>query len=124
MHELLWFVGGALTYQLLVRILRIVQIYMFFLEIHTHMLIMLDAASQDLDTAVSLKKDLIQESGLEQEQTKLITIADEQAIDIWRATTVLKIQKFIPNAFKSTLKYENWDELKKYLNEILKDDRQ
>ena len=51
MYELLWFIGGAITYQLLSRILKVAQLYIFFQEVHMHALLMLDAAAQDIETA-------------------------------------------------------------------------
>ena len=123
MYELLWFVGGALAYQFLTKTLKIAQLYMFFLEVHTHMLLMLEAASQDLEAAVDLKKELFEESGIEQDQITLINNADKQAVVTWRTTTVFKIQKFIPSSFRPAIEYNNWNELEKYLSSILKDER-
>jgi hypothetical protein len=120
MYELLWFVGGALTYQLLAKMLKVTQIYMFFQEIHVHMLMMLDAASQDIEAAIDLKKQLIQDSMIGEEEVKLINLADERAIEAWRLSAILKIQSFIPGTFKDAVQYNNWDELKKYLNSIMK----
>jgi poly-gamma-glutamate capsule biosynthesis protein CapA/YwtB (metallophosphatase superfamily) len=120
MTELLWFVGGALTYQILIKILGISQIYVFFQEVHAHMLMMLDAAAQDLDTAVELKADMLEEAHMEREQIDFIKNSDEQAVEIWKTTTVFKIQKFIPSTLKSAIRYDNWDEMQKYLRDILK----
>jgi hypothetical protein len=120
MYELMWFVGGALIYQLLAKTLKVAQIYMFFQEIHIHALMMLEAASQDLDAARELKAQLINESELEKEQVDLINTADEQAIETWRVSAVFKIQHFIPGAFRDTIKYDTWDGLKKHLKNTLK----
>jgi len=120
MYELMWFVGGALTYQLLTKILRIMQIFMFFQEIHVHMLMMLESVSQDLDEAMDFKSEMMKESALEKEEVKLITIADKQIIETWRALAVFKMQNFIPGAFKKEVKYDNWNELQKYLSDTIK----
>jgi len=120
MAELLWFLGGALVYQMLIKVLRISQLYVLFQEIHAHTLLMLDSASQDLETAVQLKMETLEASAVEQDQVKLINHADKQAVETWRTTTVIKIQQFVPNVFKSAIKYDNWNEMKKYLRDILK----
>lgn len=120
MVEFLWFVGGAAVYQLLTRILRITQLYMFFQEIHVHTLMMLDAASQDLETAIQLKAELLEDSDLEQVDINFVKHADEQAIETWRTTTIIKMQTYIPGVFKSAVKYDSWNEMKKYLRDIIK----
>jgi len=121
MVELLWFLGGAVTYQLLAKLLRIAQIYVFFQEIHAHILIMLDAASKDLETAVELKKELIQDCDLEEGEAELIISADTRAINTWKVTAIYNILKNVPAAFKSTVNYDNWNQMQNYLNKILKD---
>lgn len=121
MYELLWFLCGAITYQSLAKLLKIVQIYLFFQEVHAHTLIMLDAASKDLETAIELKKELIQDCSLEEGEVELITTADMYAIDVWKTTAIYKIRKHIPGAFKDTADYDNWSEMQSYLSKILKD---
>jgi hypothetical protein len=120
MYELLWFIGGALVYQLLSRMLKIIQIYMFFQEIHVHILMMLKAASHDLDTVVDIKATMMEELDLEEGQMELINSTDKQIVETWRATTIFKLQSFVPNVFKTSVKYHNWDEMKKYLSDVLK----
>jgi hypothetical protein len=120
MIEFLWFAGGAVVYQLLIKLLRITQLYMFFQEIHVHALMMLDAASQDLETAVQLKSELLEESSLEEEDLAIIFDSDEQAIKTWKTTAIVKMHAFIPNAFKSSIKYDDWNGMKKYLRDIIK----
>jgi len=123
MYELLWFVGGALIYQLLAKMFKIVQVYMFFQEIHVHILMMLEAAAQDLDDIVDIKLTMMEDLCLEEEQIKLLNITDKQIVDTWRATSVFKLQKFVPSMFKDTVEYGNWDEMKKYLADVLKNER-
>ena len=123
MYELLWFVGGALTYQLLAKMLKIVQVYMFFQEIHIHMLMMLKAVAQDLDTVMDLKATAMEELDLEEDQAVLLKKTDRQIIDTWRATAVFKLQKFVPGLFKTAVEYDNWDEMKEYLADVLKNER-
>ena len=120
MAEFLWFTGGALVCQILIKILRISQLYMFFQEIHAHSLLMLEAASQDLETAAQLKAELLEDSELEQADISFVRKADEQAIDTWKTTSVVKLQMYVPDAFKQTIKYDSWDEMKKYLRDIIK----
>jgi len=120
MAELLWFLGGAAAYQILTKVLRISQLYMFFQEVHAHTLIMLESASQDLESAVQLKMEMLEASNVEQDQIKLINHADNQAVETWRTMTIVKIQRFIPKVFKDAIKYDNWKEMKKYLHDILK----
>ena len=120
MAEFLWFIGGAIVYQLLIKILRISQLYMFFQEIHVHALMMLDAASQDLETAVQLKAELLEDSGLEETETVLIADSDEQAVKTWKTTAIIKMQAFVPEVFKPSIKYNNWNEMKNYLRDIIK----
>ena len=123
MYELLWFIGGALIYQLLAKMFKIVQVYMFFQEIHMHILMMLDAAAQDLDDIVNIKLTMMEDLCLEEEQIKLLNITDKQIVDTWRATSVFKLQKFVPNMFKDAVEYGNWDEMKKYLADVSKNER-
>ena len=120
MVEFLWFVGGAIAYQLLAKLLRVSQLYIFFQEVHVHALLMLDAASQDLETAVQLKTELLEESSLEKEDIALILGTDEQAVNAWKAAAIVNMQTFIPSLFKPSIKYNNWREMKNYLRDIIK----
>ena len=101
MVEFLWFAAGAIAYQLLAKLIRVSQLYIFFQEVHVHTLLMLDAASQDLETAVQLKTELLEESSLEKEDIALILGSDEQAIDSWKAAAIANMQTFVPSLFKA-----------------------
>tara|TARA_R110000824_G_scaffold1643_7_gene8165 strand:+ start:809 stop:1174 length:366 start_codon:yes stop_codon:yes gene_type:complete len=120
MYELLWFIGGAITYQLLSRILKVAQLYIFFQEVHMHALLMLDAAAQDIETAQEIKASLIKECDLEKGDAELIDLADRESIRLWKTTTVIKLQRAIPNAFKTEMQYNTWAELENYLKQIKK----
>jgi len=69
MAELLWFLGGALVYQMLIKVLRISQLYVLFQEIHAHTLLMLDSASQAHGTASNQKKGITQGTEIGPERT-------------------------------------------------------
>ena len=120
MYELLWFVGGALTYQILARILRVTQLYLFFQEIHVHALLMLEAVSEDLETAKEIKSSLVKECDLQEKEVELINVADEEAIKLWKQSAIVKVQRYVPNIFKPAISYDSWNGLKKYLKEIKK----
>jgi len=120
MYELLWFAGGALTYQILARMLRIAQLYLFFQEIHVHALLMIEAVSEDLETAKEIKHELAKECGLQEKEVELVNLADEEAIKLWQQSVVVKVQRCTPNVFKPAIKYDTWNGLKKYLKEIKK----
>ena len=115
MYELLWFVGGALTYKILTRILQITQTFLFFQEIHMHALIMLDAISKDLEEAKKIKLNLIKDA-ISQEEIKLITFIDGEVINIWKESAVNNMRLFVPEAFQSAIEYKTWDELIKHLH--------
>jgi len=120
MYELLWFIGGALTYQILARMLRIAQLYLFFQEIHVHALLMLEAISEDLETAKELKFSLAKECNLQEKEVELINLADEEAIKLWQQSVVIKVQQYVPSAFKPAIQYDTWNGLKRYLKDIKK----
>tara|TARA_R110000824_G_scaffold150209_7_gene320758 strand:+ start:1348 stop:1710 length:363 start_codon:yes stop_codon:yes gene_type:complete len=120
MYELLWFVGGALTYKVLAKLLRLIQLYLFFQEIHMHMLIMLEAISKDLESACEIKSFLLKDSEFPEDEVDKISGIDQLAILAWKENTVKKLQKFSPGPFKHVMQYNSWSELEKYLDEIRK----
>ena len=118
MYELIWFVGGALTYQFLSRILKITQLYLFFQEIHVHALLMLKAASEDLETAMEIKSNLVKECDLKEKEIELIGLADKEAIKLWKQSVVVNLQQCVPSAFKTSIQYSTWAGLTRYLKKV------
>ena len=87
-----------------------------------HALLMLEAASEDLEAAKEFKFSLLKESSVEEDDAKLINLADEEAIELWKQSVVIKVQRCIPSAFRPAVKYNTWAELINYLKEIKKND--
>ena len=120
MYELAWFVGGAITYQLLSRLLRITQLYMLFQEIHIHIIMMLQAASHDLEVACDLKLASLEESELSEDERKTIKEMDNLAVVNWKENAARKICNHLPSVFRTIVQYDSWDGMNKYLNDITK----
>ena len=120
MYELLWCLGGALTYKILAKLFRLTQLYLFFQELHLHILIMLQAAAHDLDAAREMKTSMLEATEFLGEDAEKIDEMDKEAIIGWKEGAAKKLQAFIPGPFKTTIQYNSWNGLIKYMNDIKK----
>lgn len=120
MYEFMWFLGGALIYQFLAKLFRVTQLYLLFQEIHLHIIMMLQAASCDLEAARDLKSASLEESEFSDKERKTIKEIDDLAITNWKESATRKIYNHVPSAFKHIVHYDSWDGMNKYLNDVTK----
>ena len=116
MHEFLWFIGGALLYASLYRILKITKFYMIFAEMHIHLLTMLEATSQYMELASDIKLESLRQTDMPQEYIDDIRFEDEKLLSEWRESSVRKMLSCIPPSFKYVVTYESWAEMIKHLD--------
>jgi len=116
MYEFFWFLGGAILYATLYRVLKIAKFYLFFNEIHLYILMMLEATSQYLEVANTIQSELLEDSDISEEEVKEIKLAGKQMILVWKETAVHKVKNCLPPAFKHSVKYQSWDSMINYLN--------
>ena len=118
MHEFLWFIGGALLYATLYRILKITKFYMIFAEIHIYLLTMLETTSQYMELASGIKLESLKQTDMPQEYIDEIQHADEKLFSEWKESSVRKMLKCIPPSFRYTVTYESWSEMIKHLDDF------
>ena len=116
MHEFLWFIGGALLYATLYRILKITKFYMIFAEMHIYLLTMLEATSQYMELASEIKLESLKQTDMPQEYIDEIQNEDEKMFSEWKESSIRKMLKCIPPSFRYTVGYESWSEMIKHLD--------
>ena len=118
MHEFLWFIGGALLYAALYRILKITKFYMIFAEMHIYLLTMLETTSQYVELASEIKLESLKQADMPQEYVDDIRSEDEKMLSEWRESSIRKMLKCIPPSFRYTVGYESWNEMVKHLDKF------
>ena len=120
MYELLWFVGGALAYKSLSKLLKLYQLFALFQETQLNSIAMLKAVSEDVGSVLTIKHELLKEAEVPEEEREQVKQIDDMAQKIWQEASVKHIIKCTPSCFKSTVKFTNWNESVKYFDEITK----
>ena len=90
MVEALWFFGGALTFQIIGKLLRYGQLINFTAETGLHLLRLCAAITHDVAFIQTLKYKQLTESGVKEEQIQLIKEADKETLDNWKFSLILK----------------------------------
>jgi hypothetical protein len=118
MYELLWFFGGALLYKLLAKLLRLYQLFAFFQDVQLQVLAMLKAASKDISTAIEIKHELLKTTDMSLEDQEQLKQLDDVTHAVWKEASIAHLIKCVPTPFKSTIKFNSWNDSVKYFNEM------
>ena len=107
MHELLWFLGGALFYKIISHLLNVGHSVLFMQEVQVRALLILMTAVQDVAFMKKIKYDTMRESLPEKEVEKTKQI-DEQAFESWKASTLNKLQNNLPPSLQRRSFFISW----------------
>ena len=120
MNEFLWFVLGIFSYRIVTGILQFGHLAVLFEEQLHHILKLLDILSKDLDSALEMKYNVLEETGIHDEEIKRIKENDQESHKIWREMTIARIITHWPKLYKKLIRFNNWNEAIKYVRESKK----
>lgn len=118
MEQGLWFLGGAITYSVIAKLLQYVQLVKFVDDITTQILKLLGCVAEDVAFAKALKFKALEESDFTEEQIQSVKQVDEMAFINWKAMTIIKIVDTYPKQMKHLLPFYDWDSAMKALTDI------
>ena len=119
LEAILWFVGGALSYNLVSRLLGVSKLVLLFTELHVCVLYSLKMADDNLKLIRETKLEL-SENPDEENEEKLKGFYDEDAVNVWRNLVIMNLINLTPKYFRGLIKYRNWDEAMLYLRRVTK----
>jgi len=108
MYEFVWFLGGALTYKILSKLLGIGQITIVFQSLQYSVLKLLATVAEDVSYIKALKHKTMMESNLDQSIINNNKIEDIRFFDEWKDNCISNIHSSVPSYIK--LSFENWKE--------------
>jgi len=120
MHELMWFLLGALTYKLLAKMLNIGKVILLLQEVQIDCLQLLGTVVEDVAFIRTLKYKTMKKALATSEQVKQAQEIDEQALSLWKETAIRKLIENFPKKFRSLIKFKNWREAMNFLNKYYK----
>ena len=88
MYELLWFIGGALAYKSLSKLLKLYQLFALFQETQLNSIAMLKAVSEDVGSVLTIKHELLKEAEVPEEEREQVKQIDDMAQKIWQEASV------------------------------------
>jgi hypothetical protein len=123
MVEALWFFGGALTFQIIGKLLRYGQLINLTAETGLHLLRLCAVITHDVTFLQTLKYKQLIESGVKEEQIQLIKEADKETLDNWKFSLILKFKYTLPKPVRSIFAFNDWDGAMRVLDKYLKKEK-
>jgi len=120
MYEFLWFLGGALVYQLLSKLAGIGYAAIYVKETQIHALKILYSTAESIEFIRPLKYLTMQEADMSEELVEESKKSDEEKLVQWKESSVTKIKNALPKGFERVVKFENWNEAMNVLKKSLK----
>tara|TARA_R110000824_G_scaffold277546_1_gene465747 strand:- start:1359 stop:1745 length:387 start_codon:yes stop_codon:yes gene_type:complete len=115
MNEFFWFVLGVFSYRIVSGIFHYGTLAALFEEQLYHILKLLHILSKDLDTALEIKYNIMEDAQIHDEEIKLVKEADNKLLKVWREMTIARIITHWPQLYKKLISFNNWREAISYL---------
>ena len=124
MIEFLWFFCGALSYQILSKLLRISHTTILIKDLQINVIKFLGVAVQDVAFIQALKYKLMAEAQFPEEYLINEKKLDEEGYVSWKEEVVKKLHESVSPAVSANLSFTNWQELINILDRYYKDEKQ
>jgi len=123
MTEAMWFFAGALCFQLLGKLFGYVQLVGFTTETGLYVLRLCVTILHDISFIQTLKYEQLRKSGVEEKEIQLIKDIDEETIDNWKNSVILKFKQSLPAGVRGSFSFNDWSGAMKLLNRHMKRER-
>jgi hypothetical protein len=120
MTEAIWFFAGALCFQLLGKVFSYVQLVGFTMETGLCILRICATIIHDVAFMQTLKYKQLQDSGVKDKDIQLIKDIDEETINNWKNSVILKFKQTLPRAVRGAFAFNDWSGAMKMLDSRLK----
>jgi|ETNvirnome_2_300_1030623.scaffolds.fasta_scaffold06224_6 hypothetical protein len=116
----LWFFGGAITFQVLSRILKAGQLVRLSIEVGASLLVLAASVDEDINFARDLKYKKLKEDGVTGTDMELIKEMDDRAIAAWRQGVIFKFQNSMPQSMQGVFKFRDWGDAMRFMRKNMK----
>ena len=116
----LWFFGGAITFQILSRILKAGQLVRLSIEVGASLLVLAASVNEDIYFARDLKYKKLEEDGVTGTDMELIKEMDERAVAAWRQGVIFKFQNCMPQTMQGVFKFRDWNGAMRFVQKHIK----
>jgi hypothetical protein len=120
MTEAIWFFAGALCFQFLGKLFGYVQLVGFTMETGLCVLRLCAMIIHDVAFMQTLKYKQLQDSGAKDKDIQLIKDIDEETIDNWKTSVILKFKQSLPRTVRGVFTFNDWSGAMKVLDSHLK----
>ena len=118
--EGLWFLAGAVTAQVISKLLGISHALVLIKEITKQILKLVGSTAEDVAFIKTMKFKSLHEAGMEEEQIERIRKVDEETFKNWKASMIIKLIVHCPREFRHVLGFHDWDGAMKVLDDVYK----
>jgi len=120
MAEFLWFIGGALVYKVLSKLLRVGHTAHLIKELQLNVIKFLASAVQDVAFIHALKYKLMNEAKISEEKILNEKKIDDEDFSLWKKDVIKRLHSSVSPLIASNLSFKNWQDLVNILDEYYK----
>ena len=116
MVEFLWFLGGAISFQLLSKLLRLGHSSLLLQDLQVNVMKFLVSVVEEISFIHSLKYKIMRKAEVSEREIKAMKLLDQHEYDLWKSESVKKINKSVSPMLSSNLSIKSWENIINYLD--------
>tara|TARA_R110000824_G_scaffold68140_1_gene176408 strand:+ start:739 stop:1113 length:375 start_codon:yes stop_codon:yes gene_type:complete len=116
MVEFLWFLGGAISFQLLSKLLRLGHSSLLLQDLQVNVMKFLVSVVEEISFIHSLKYKIMRKAEVSEREIKAMKLLDQHEYDLWKSEIVKKINKSVSPMLSSNLSIKSWENIINYLD--------
>ena len=116
----LGFAAGIFTSFYLTRLFEVVHMWRLLREVIAHLLLMCLSIVEDVEFLKELKKKHMHETGFTPKQIRKFEEVDDRTLTNWKNTVILSLVTKVPQNFRTTMPFSNWNEAMVFLRSELR----
>tara|TARA_Y100000593_G_scaffold12569_2_gene23162 strand:+ start:22650 stop:23039 length:390 start_codon:yes stop_codon:yes gene_type:complete len=120
LDSVLWFFMGAIASTFLSRMLDISHAAYLVNEAVSGCLLMLAKVNEDVAFVVELKHKHLADSGMDRTKVREYRQLDEKVMNDWKQLVITNMINSAPQSFSGFIKFSNWREAMRQLDEMYK----
>jgi len=106
--EILWFLAGAVTMQLLSKLIGYSQVVILLREVSFQILKLIGSTVEDVAFIKAKKFELLRSTGMSEEEIEAYRRIDEQTFNNWKASVIIKLIAHYPSHYRKMLGFYDW----------------
>ena len=116
MVEFLWFLGGAISFQLFSKLLRLGHSSLLLQDLQVNVMKFLVSVVEEISFIHSLKYKIMRKAEVSEREIKAMKLLDQYEYDLWKSEIVKKINKSVSPILSSNLPIKSWENIINYLD--------